>query len=104
DQNKNLDEAQGLLEQALELEPDNPYILDSVGWYLYRVGDYQAALEYLMRSYERLPDPEVAAHLGEVLWMKGRQDEAIATWRRAWDTENPNYTLERTMQRFGVKP
>ena len=104
DQNKNLDEAQGLLEQALELEPDNPYILDSVGWYLYRVGDYQAALEYLMRSYERLPDPEVAAHLGEVLWMKGRQDEAIDIWRQAWDVENPNHTLERTMQRFGVKP
>lgn len=104
DQNKNLDEAQGLLEQALELEPDNPYILDSVGWYLYRVGDYQAALEYLMRSYERLPDPEVAAHLGEVLWMKGRQDEAIDIWRQAWDAENPNHSLERTMQRFGVKP
>lgn len=104
DQNKNLDEAQGLLEQALELEPDNPYILDSVGWYLYRVGDYQAALEYLMRSYERLPDPEVAAHLGEVLWMKGRQDEAIDIWRQAWDVENPNHSLERTMQRFGVKP
>lgn len=104
DLNKNLDEAQGLLEQALELEPNNPYILDSVGWYLYRVGDYQAALEYLLRSYEQLPDPEVAAHLGEVLWTKGRRDEATTIWRGAWRQDQPNYSLERTMERFGVKP
>lgn len=104
DQGINLDEAQGLLEQALDLEPNNPYILDSVGWYLYKVGDYQAALEYLMRSYEQLPDAEVAAHLGEVLWVKGRQDEAAAVWRDAWRADSTNYTLERVMQRFGVQP
>lgn len=104
DLNKNLEEAQGLLEQALELEPNNPYILDSVGWYLYRVGDYQAALEYLLRSYEQLPDAEVAAHLGEVLWIKGRRDEATDVWRGAWRQDKPNYSLERTMERFGVKP
>lgn len=104
DLNKNLDEAQDLLEQALELEPNNPYILDSVGWYLYRVGDYQAALEYLLRSYEQLPEAEVAAHLGEVLWAKGRRDEAIDVWRNALRQEKTNYSLERTMERFGVKP
>lgn len=104
DQEINLDEAQGLLEQALELEPNNPYILDSVGWYLYKVGDYQAALEYLMRSYEQLPDAEVAAHLGEVLWAKGRQEEAIDVWRNAWQPESPNHSLERVMERFGVNP
>ena len=104
DLNKNLEEAQGLLEQALELEPSNPYILDSVGWYLYRVGDFQAALEYLMRAYEQLPDAEVAAHLGEVLWMKGRKEEALAIWQGAWQADSPNYLLERTMERFGVKP
>src|SRR5690606_16741028 len=74
DQNRRMDEAQDLLERAMELEPDNPYILDSVGWYLFRVGDLQAALEYLQRSYERLPEADVAAHLGEVLWVKGRRD------------------------------
>ena len=104
DLNKNLQEAQGLLEQALELEPNNPYILDSVGWYLYRVGDYQAALEYLLRSYEQLPEAEVAAHLGEVLWAKGRRDEAIDVWRNAWRKNKDNHSLERTMERFGVKP
>lgn len=104
DQNIKLDEAEDLLEQALELEPNNPYILDSVGWYLYRVGDYQAALEYLLRAYELLPDAEVAAHLGEVLWMKGRQAEARELWLKAWQPETPSYSLERTMQRFGVDP
>lgn len=104
DKDINLDEAQDLLEQALELEPNNPYILDSVGWYLYKVGDYQAALEYLMRAYEQLPDAEVAAHLGEVLWAKGRKEEAIEVWRNAWEPDRPNHSLKRVMQRFGVKP
>ncbi|MEZ2743047.1 tetratricopeptide repeat protein [Paenalcaligenes hominis] len=104
DQNENLDEAQGLLEQALELEPNNPYILDSVGWYFYRIGDYQAALEYLVRAFELLPDAEVAAHLGEVLWAKGRQDEAREVWRKALKPDSPNYKLLRTMQQYGVSP
>lgn len=104
DLGKNLDEAQDLLEQALELEPTNPYILDSVGWYLYRVGDLQAALEYLMRSYEQLPDAEVAAHLGEVLWVKGRRDEAKDIWLGAWQKNSTSHSLERTMKRFGVTP
>lgn len=103
DLNKNLEEAQGLLEQALDLEPTNPYILDSVGWYLYRIGDYQAALEYLLRAYEQMPDPEVAAHLGEVLWQKGRKEEAIQLWRKAWKESGQHHGLERTMERFGVK-
>src|SRR3546814_8040296 len=68
DQNRLLDEAEDLLERALDLDPDNPYILDSVGWYLFRVGDYEAAIEYLERSYRQLPTADVAAHLGEVLW------------------------------------
>lgn len=104
DLGKSLQEAQGLLEQALELEPNNPYILDSVGWYLYKVGDYQAALEYLTRAYEQLPDAEVAAHLGEVLWAKGRKDEGTQIWRGAWQADKPNHSLERVMQRFGVSP
>src|SRR5690625_2137669 len=81
DQNRNLDQAQDLLERALELEPDNPYILDSVGWYLYRVGDLEAAIEYLQRAYQDLPDAEVAAHLGEVLWVSQRKEEARRVWR-----------------------
>lgn len=103
DQNRRLDDAQNLLEHALELEPDNPYILDSVGWYLYRVDDLQAAVEYLQRSYSQLPEADVAAHLGEVLWVSERKDEARRIWREAFERDPDNGTLKATLKRFGVK-
>ncbi|MFA5610438.1 MAG: tetratricopeptide repeat protein, partial [Alcaligenes sp.] len=102
DQNRRMDEAQDLLERAMELEPDNPYILDSVGWYLFRMGDLQAALEYLQRSYERLPEADVAAHLGEVLWVKGRRDDAMLVFRAALSKDAENRTLKETIKRLGV--
>lgn len=102
DQNRNLEEAQNLLEQAMELDPDNPYILDSVGWYLYRVGDLEAAFEYLARSYELLPAADVGAHLGEVLWVKGRKDEAMRVWKEAHENEPDNETLRETLERFKI--
>ena len=104
DRNVNLDEAEELLEQALELEPDNPYILDSVGWYLYRTGDYAGAVEYLRRSWYQLPSGEVAAHLGEVLWMMQRKDEAREIWKQGLDHEPENEVLLKTLKRFGVRP
>ncbi len=103
DQNRRLDEAQDLLERALELEPGNPYILDSVGWYLYRTGDYQAAIEYLERSYHQLPSAEVAAHLGEVLWVSKRHDEARRIWREGLAKDPKNEILLQTLKRLGVK-
>jgi len=103
DQNRNLEEAQDLLEQALELEPNNPYILDSVGWYLYRIGDLEAAYEYLLRSFELLPVADVGAHLGEVLWVKGRHDEALEIWHMVHDEEPDNSALIDALERFGVK-
>ncbi len=102
DQNRNLPEAQDLLERAMELEPDNPFILDSVGWYLFRVGDLQAALEYLQRSYEKLPEADVAAHLGEVLWAKGRRDDAMLVFRAGLAKDAQNRTLQETIKRLGV--
>jgi len=103
DRNINLEEAEELLEQALELDPDNPYILDSVGWYLYRAGDYAGALEYLRRSWHQLPAAEVAAHLGEVLWMMERKSEARAIWKEGMAQEPDNEVLQRTLERFGVR-
>ncbi|WP_353153787.1 tetratricopeptide repeat protein [Pollutimonas bauzanensis] len=102
DQNRLLDEAQNLLERALEIEPDNPYILDSVGWYLYRTGDYEAAIEYLRRSYDQLPTADVAAHLGEVLWVSKRQDEAMTIWKQGMAKDPENETLLKTLRRLGV--
>ena len=103
DQNRKLNEAQDLLEQALELDPNNPYILDSVGWYLYRIGDNQGALEYLRRSYEQLPEAEVAAHLGEVYWAKGFQDDAKQVWTEGFGLDPQNPILLETLKRFGVQ-
>ncbi len=103
DRNVNLEEAEELLEQALELEPDNPYILDSVGWYLYRTGDYSGALEYLRRSWHQLPSAEVAAHLGEVLWMMQRKSEARDIWKQGHAQEPDNEVLQKTLKRFGVR-
>src|SRR5690606_7704287 len=102
DQDTRLDEARDLLERALELEPDNPYILDRVGWYFYRVGDYESAQEYLERSYELMPAADVAAHLGEVLWKQGKHQEARRIWREALKKDADNEVLNKTMKQFGV--
>jgi tetratricopeptide (TPR) repeat protein len=103
DRNVRLDEAQQLLERALELDPGNAYILDSVGWYLFRTADYEAALEYLQRSYEQLPTADVAAHVGEVLWTLGRKEEALNIWRAGSEKDPTNETLIKTLKRLGVK-
>lgn len=102
DQNRLLDEAEDLLERALDLDPDNPYILDSVGWYLFRVGDLEAAIEYLQRSYRQLPSADVAAHLGEVLWVSQRHDQARLVWKEGLNQEPENETLLKTLKRLGV--
>ncbi len=102
EQNRNLDEARDLLERALDLEPDNPYILDSVGWYLFRINDYEAALEFLSRSYEKMPAPDVAAHLGEAMWQVGRKEQARKLWAQALARDPDNETLLATLKRLGV--
>ena len=81
-------EALDLIERALELAPDKPFIIDSMGWVLFKLGQHQRALDYLQRAYELLRDPEVAAHLGEVLWVVGEQDRARAVLSEA-SAENP---------------
>lgn len=104
EQDTRLDEARELLDRALELEPENPFILDSVGWYFYRTGDYDAAGEYLQRSYQLMPAADVAAHWGEVLWQQGRRDEARKLWRTALEKDADNEVLNKTLRRFGVSP
>jgi tetratricopeptide (TPR) repeat protein len=76
-------EAYPLIRRALELDPDNPAILDSMGWVLFRLGRPQEALPYIERSMALYRDPEVAAHLGEILWSLGRVDEAREVWLEA---------------------
>ena len=66
-------EARSYIEKALQLKPDDPAIIDSMGWVEYRLGNYPQALSYLRKAYAQLADPEVAAHLTEVLWVSGEQ-------------------------------
>ena len=77
------DEAYALIRRALELEPESPAILDSMGWVLYRLGRPQEALPYLEQAWARQRDPEIAAHLGEVRWSLGQVDAAREIWLEA---------------------
>jgi len=95
-------EAMALISQALRLEPDEPAILDSMGWVLYRTGRYEEALDYLTRAYSAFPDPEVAAHLGEVLWVTGDTDAATAVWQGALLKDPDHEILLSTLERLGV--
>jgi tetratricopeptide (TPR) repeat protein len=83
DRTDRLQEARELIEKALALKPDEPAIKDSMGWVLYRQGDAAAAEPYLRAALDTVFDPEIAAHLGEVLWALGRRDEAREVWDRA---------------------
>lgn len=89
DRGVRLEEAQRLIDKALSLLPDDPFILDSKGWVQFRRGEKQAALETLQKAFSRRPDPEIAAHLGEVLWSLGREADARKVWADA-ARENPN--------------
>ena len=100
DRNERLAEAEQLIVKALQLAPDDPFIIDSMGWLLYRKGDNAGALAQLQRAYAIRPDPEIAAHLGEVLWVLGRREEARRTWQEAAEMHPGNEVLAEVIRRF----
>ena len=100
DRTSRLSEAIVLLDKALALSPDDPYILDSVGWAQYRAGNLLRAQAYLERAYKLRPDPEIAAHLGEVLWAKGQRDEAGKLWQAGLQSHPQNEVLLETLRRL----
>jgi tetratricopeptide (TPR) repeat protein len=100
DRNLRLDEAKQLIIKALTFAPDDPFITDSLGWVEFRLGNTSAALTYLQKAYKDRTDPEIAAHLGEVLWHLQRTDEARKVWREALDIAPNNETLQETLQRL----
>lgn len=100
DRNLRLDEAAQLIDKALSLAPDDPFILDSKGWVLFRQGKSAEALAALRAAYAKKPDAEIAAHIGEVLWALGRPDEAQAVWREASKANPTNEVLSATIKRF----
>ena len=93
-------EALTLIEQAFALNPDDPAILDSLGWVNYRLGNLDQAEAQLRQAYQRFPDHEVAAHLGEVLWHQGKRREARAIWAEALEQQPGSPLLRETLQRL----
>ena len=100
DRQVRLAEAVQLIDKALELKPDDPFILDSKGWALFRQGRTNDALTALQKAYALKPDAEIAAHMGEVLWALGRHDEAIKLWRDATLAHPKSEALATTIKRF----
>ncbi|MFN7086628.1 MAG: tetratricopeptide repeat protein [Burkholderiales bacterium] len=100
DRNERLPEARELIEKALALAPDDPFIMDSMGWVLYRLGRHREALDYLQRAFGLRPDPEIAAHLGEVLWADGQREQARKVWNGMLDEHPKNEVLLNAVKRF----
>ncbi len=102
DRNLRLQEADKLVQKASSLAPDDAFIMDSVGWVKYRMGDTADAITLLRKAYSLQPNAEIGAHLGEVLWKNGDKDAARAAWRDALKLEPGNDTLQSTLKRFQV--
>jgi tetratricopeptide (TPR) repeat protein len=98
-----LPEARQLVQKALELAPNDPYITDSLGWIEFKSGNLAEAQRILQAAYKNRPDPEIAAHLGEVLWVMGRREQALAIWREGMVLSADNETLLETLKRLRVK-
>ncbi len=103
DRNIRLEEARQLIEKALSLAPDDASIIDSLGWVQYRLGNNAQAIESLQRAYGLRNDPEIAVHLGEVLWVSGRRADAEKYWKEAGHKEPDNEVLRATLARLNVR-
>ncbi len=103
DQTDRYQEALGYIQKALALQPDAAAILDSMGWVQYRLGNLAEALRYLRQAMEKLPDPEIAAHLGEVLWVLGEHEEARKIWKDAVEQHPKERYLLDVLERFDIK-
>ncbi len=103
DRGQRLDEAQKLLREAMTLKPDDPFILDSYGWLMYRLGNSAEAIKHLRRALTLRSDAEISAHLGEVLWVTGERREAESVWDRALRDTPDNEALIGVINKFREK-
>lgn len=104
DRGVRLPEAKVLIEKAVELAPNDAYIQDSLGWVEFRLGNRARALSLLQAAYNQRPDAEIAAHLGEVLWVAGQREQALKIWREGLLLASDNETLQSTLKRLRVQP
>lgn len=100
DHSQRLQEAKQYILKAAELLPDDPSILDSLGWVYYRLGEYAESVKWLRKAFAQYEDAEIAAHLGEVLWVSGQQEEAGEIWQRGSLLRPDNQVLVETRKRF----
>jgi tetratricopeptide (TPR) repeat protein len=100
DRTKRTQEALKLITRALALRPDDPAIIDSMGWVQFRLGNYQKSLELLRKAYKSFRDEEVAAHLGEVLWVMGKHDEATQILSESLKENPDSQVLKNTIERL----
>ncbi len=103
DRGVRLEEAKILIERALTITPNDPYIVDSLAWVLFRMGRLDESLKTFQNAYKTRADAEIGAHMGEVLWQMNRKDEARKIWREAQIINADNPTLLETLKRLGVK-
>jgi tetratricopeptide (TPR) repeat protein len=102
ERNMRLDEALALIQKALSFAPDDPFITDSLGWVEFRRGNVQQALQILQKAYRARPDPEIAAHLGEVHWVLNQKEQALQVWREGLALNPDNTSLRDTLRRLGA--
>lgn len=103
DRGERLPEAKQLIQKALQYAPTDPFIVDSLGWVEFRMGDKEEAARLLEGAYKTKPDTEIAAHLGEVLWSLGQRERAISVWKEGQLADTKNETLKATLKRLRVK-
>lgn len=103
DRNQRLPEALKLIQRAHEILPKDPFIMDSLGWVKFRMGDRKAAIEYLTKAYAIRPEADIGAHLGEVYWVQGDREQALKYFKEASSKDPKNPTLIETLKRLGVK-
>ena len=100
ERNERIPEAMQLVEKALQLAPDDAAIMDSVGWGYYRIGKLDESVKMLRRAYAGNANPEIAAHLGEVLWMRGDKAEAKKIWQDSLKQHSGNQELQAVIKKF----
>ncbi|MBL8343195.1 MAG: tetratricopeptide repeat protein [Rubrivivax sp.] len=100
DRKQRLPEARELIRRALELAPGDPFVTDSLGWVEFRMGNREEALRHLENAWRARPDPEIGAHLGEVLWSLGRKEDARRIWRESRGKDATNEVLRETLTRL----
>mgnify|MGYP003969139785 FL=1 len=103
DRTNRIKEAYEFLKRAMQIKPEDPAFIDSFGWVNYRMGNYDEAIRLLKKALSQVEDGEIAAHLGEVLWVTGKQNEALGIWNRALKKSPKDRNILKTMKRFNQK-